>query len=154
MEWFADNSWLAWIGIALVCAAVEAASADLFFLMLAGGAVVGALTALLGGSVPVQVVMAVLAALVLVLTVRPLARRRLTVAADTSIGVQGYIGRAALVTEQVTSTGGLVKLGGETWSARTEAGAPAIPPGHEVRVLSIEGATAVVTDAAAGREVL
>ncbi|AKT51954.1 NfeD family protein [Arsenicicoccus sp. oral taxon 190] len=152
MEWFADNGWLAWVGLALILGAIEAASVDFFFLMLAGGSLAGAVAAALGAGLAAQVVVAVAVALVLVLAVRPLVKRRFTIAPDTTIGAGAYIGRAALVTETVTTTSGLVKLAGETWTARTGAGQPAIPAGQEVRVVSIEGATAVVADAAERRE--
>jgi membrane protein implicated in regulation of membrane protease activity len=39
MDWFGDNPWLGWLGLALILAAVEAATVDFVFLMLAGGAV-------------------------------------------------------------------------------------------------------------------
>ena len=42
MDWFADNPWLAWLGLALILAAIEAATVDFVFLMLAGGAAAGA----------------------------------------------------------------------------------------------------------------
>ena len=42
MSWFSDNSWLSWLGLALVLGAVEAASVDFVFSMLAGGALVAA----------------------------------------------------------------------------------------------------------------
>ncbi|WP_288798403.1 NfeD family protein [Arsenicicoccus cauae] len=152
MEWFADNGWLAWVGLALILGAIEAASVDFFWLMLAGGSLAGAIAATLGAGFAAQVVVAVVVALLLVLLVRPMVKRRFTVAPDTSIGAGANIGRAALVTETVTTTSGLIKLAGETWTARTQAGQPAIPPGQEVRVVSIEGATAVVADAADSRE--
>jgi len=44
----------------------------------------------------------------------------------------------------VTQHGGRVKVGGETWSATTTDPVPP-QPGDEVRVLRIDGATAVVT---------
>ena len=49
MEWLTDSPWLAWIAIALILAAIEAATVDFVFVMLAGGALAGALTAGLGG---------------------------------------------------------------------------------------------------------
>ena len=35
MSWFSDHGWLAWVGLALVLGAVEAATVDFVFLMLA-----------------------------------------------------------------------------------------------------------------------
>ncbi|WP_409482903.1 NfeD family protein [Arsenicicoccus dermatophilus] len=149
MEWFADNGWLGWVGLALICGAVEAATVDFFFLMLAGGSLAGAVAAAAHLGFPAQVVIAVVVAIVLLAAVRPLVKRHLTVTPDRTIGTAAHIGRSALVTETVTATSGLVKLAGEVWTARTRPGHPAIPPGHEVRVVSIEGATVVVTDPSA-----
>ena len=46
MEWLTDNFWLAWLGIAIVLAAIEAATVDFVFIMFAGGALAGAVAAL------------------------------------------------------------------------------------------------------------
>ena len=59
MEWLTDSPWLAWIAIALILAAIEAATVDFVFVMLAGGALAGALTAGLGGGLAAQVIIAV-----------------------------------------------------------------------------------------------
>lgn len=146
MEWFAENGWLAWVGLALILAAIEAASVDFFFIMFAVGAVAGAIAAALGLSFPLQVIIFVVVALLLVFTARPLLKRRFITSADPTIGVGANVGRTAVVTEEVTSHGGRIKLSGEIWSARSRAG-ESIEPGQQVRVVSIEGATAVVTAA-------
>ncbi len=59
MDWLTDNVWLFWIGVALVLAAIEAATVDFVFIMFAGGALAAAVAAGLGASFPVQVVVAV-----------------------------------------------------------------------------------------------
>ena len=59
MDWLNDNVWLFWIGVALVLAAIEAATVDFVFIMFAGGALAAAVAAGLGASFPVQVVVAV-----------------------------------------------------------------------------------------------
>ena len=48
MDWLTENFWLAWLGIALVLAAVEAATVDFVFIMFAGGALAGAVAAQMG----------------------------------------------------------------------------------------------------------
>jgi membrane protein implicated in regulation of membrane protease activity len=50
------------------------------------------------------------------------------------------------VVETVTVVGGRVRLGGEVWSARIQdsSGSVSVLPGQTVRVVAIEGATAVV----------
>ena len=62
------------------------------------------------------------------------------------------VGQTAEFTKTVTETDGRVKLAGETWSARIPDGAVVCQPGQEVRVIAIEGATAIVVSDAAGQE--
>lgn len=151
MGWLTDNPALGWLAVALLLGVAEMATVDLIFLMLAGGALAGCLAAALGAPFAVQVLVAVAAALLLVGLVRPLVRRRIYVDDGTpaSTGTAALVGRDALVVDTVTATGGRVKLAGEIWSARIarHATPDAIFPGQPVRVLAIEGATAVVEPA-------
>ena len=152
MSWFSDNSWLSWLGLALVLGAVEAASVDFVFSMLAGGALAGAVAAALGAPFSVQVVASVVVAGALLGMVRPLAKRYFSVPeGHGGIGVGAHVGRSALVLQTVTEHDGRVKFGGETWSARTASDSAVCLPGQEVRVVSIEGATAIVSNVADGR---
>lgn len=153
MTWLTEHPALAWLAVALVLAAIEVATLDLIFIMLAVGALVAALAAGVGAPFVVQVLVAVAVALLLVGLLRPVLVRRLwRHGAQTATGTAALVGREARVLETVTETGGRIKLGGEVWSARTArlTRPDTILPGQPVRVVSIEGATAVVT--AAGRE--
>ena len=152
MSWFADHGWLAWVGIALALGAIELASVDFVFLMLAGGALAGALAAVLGVPVVGQVLVSLAVAALALLLVRPVIKRQFTVPDTRDIGTAAQIGRSALVLSTVTENDGRIKLGGETWTARTAPDAAACLPGQEVRVVSIEGATAIVTGVAVGRD--
>jgi len=152
MSWLSDNSWLAWVGLALVLGAIEAASVDFVFLMLAGGALAGAVAAAVGAPFAAQVIAAVGVAVALLLMVRPIVKTRFMVPeGHGDIGAVAQVGRTALVLQTVTEHDGRVKLGGETWSARTAPDTAACLPGQEVRVVSIEGATAIVSNVADGR---
>lgn len=151
MSWWGDG-WLEWLAAALVLGAIEAASVHFVFVMLAGGALAGAVAAALGAPLPVQVITAVVVASALLATVRPFAKRYFTVPDDGGIGSRAQLGRSAQVLETVTEHDGRIKLGGETWSARTPPGAALCLPGQEVRVVSIEGATAIVSNIADDRE--
>jgi len=153
MSWFGDNAWLAWVGLALALAAIEAATVDFVFLMLSGGALAGALAAALGLGVYGQVIAAVVVACVLLAVVRPLVRKRFTVPdGEHKIGASAQIGRSALVISTVTAVDGRIKLGGETWTARIVPDTAVCLPGQEVRVVSIEGATAIVQNVADARK--
>jgi len=101
-----------------------------------------------GVTFPAQVIVAVVVAAALLGVVRPLVKRYFTVPeGHGGIGSPAQVGRSAIVLETVTEHDGRVKLGGETWSARTLPGAATYLPGQEVRVASIEGATAIVSNA-------
>ena len=142
---FDNYGWLAWVALALALGAIEAATVDFVFLMLAGGALGGAAAAAFGVSFPVQAIVAVVVAGILLSLVRPWAKRRLLVRPEgVKMGTAGYVGRSGFVLEAVTGSSGRVKLGGETWSAKTTDGQEP-QPGDEVRVVAIDGATAVVT---------
>ena len=146
MEWLTDNFWLAWLGIALALAAIEAATVDFVFIMFAGGALAGAVAAGLGASFPIQVVVAVATGILLLFTVRPIVKRQfMDGEMDHQIGASSLVGRSARVLQAVTDSDGRIKLAGETWSARLAAGATStVGPGEEVRVIAIHGATAIV----------
>jgi membrane protein implicated in regulation of membrane protease activity len=49
-----------------------------------------------------------------------------------------------VVTDEVTDTAGLIRLSGETWTARSYDPSDRIEPGTRVRVFEIKGATAIV----------
>ena len=147
MGWLNDNVWLFWLGVGLVLAAIEAATVDFVFIMFAGGALAAAVAAALGASFPVQVVVAVGVAVLLLFVVRPIIKRQLLDGElDHQIGTSALVGREARVLQAVTDSDGRIKLAGETWSARLAAGATTtVAPGEEARVLAIHGATAIVS---------
>lgn len=147
MDWLSGNVWLFWLAVALVLAAIEAATVDFVFIMFAGGALAAAVASALGASFPVQVVVAVGVAVLLLFLVRPLIKRQfLDGQVDHQIGTSALVGREARVLQSVTDSDGRIKLAGETWSARLAAGVTTtVGPGEEVRVIAIHGATAIVT---------
>jgi membrane protein implicated in regulation of membrane protease activity len=152
MSWFSDG-WLLWVGLALVLGVIEALTVNFVFVMLAGGALAGAALAAVGVPPPGQVIAAVGVAGALLLTVRPIVTRHFLVPEGLGgIGTIAQVGRSATVLQTVTDHDGRVKLGGETWSARTAPNAAVCLPGQEVRVVAIEGATAIVSNVADGRK--
>ena len=65
-------------------------------------------------------------------------------APDWEVDAFDLIGKRAVVIEEVTGSGGLVKLAGEVWSAPAYDENQVIAPGTPVDVMEIEGATAIV----------
>ena len=144
--------WLFWIGGALLLVVIETVTADLTFLMIAGGALGGGLTSFLGGPLWAQVVVFACVSTLLLFAVRPWAKRRLTATApQMKTNVDALIGRAATTITAVDDGGGRVRLGGEEWSARLAPvvqGTTRLEAGASVIVTEIDGAVAVVAPAA------
>ncbi|MGY1692869.1 NfeD family protein [Geodermatophilus sp. SYSU D01105] len=142
------DAWLLWLIASGLFAAGEMASLDLVLLMFAGGALGGMTVALLGGAVGLQLVGFIVVSAVLLALVRPLAKRHLTQRTPEQLdGVATLIGRTAKVTQAVDGHGGRIRLGADEWTARSQYGGEAFPVGTTVRILQVDGATAVVGDA-------
>jgi membrane protein implicated in regulation of membrane protease activity len=140
--------WLLWLIGSGLFAVGEMASLDLVLLMFAGGALGGMAVALVGGPVVLQLVAFILVSGVLLGLVRPIAKRHLTDRTPLQIdGVETLIGRTAKVTRAVDSSGGRIKLGADEWTARSQHSGEAFAIGETVRILQVDGATAVVGDA-------
>ena len=141
--------WLFWIGGALLLVVIETVTADLTFLMIAGGALGGGLTSFLGGPLWAQVMVFACVSTLLLFAVRPWAKRRLAATTpQMKTNVDALIGRSATTITAVDDGGGRVRLGGEEWSARlserVEGGISSLGVGDAVRVTGIDGAIAVV----------
>ena len=145
--------WLFWIGGALLLVVIETVTADLTFLMIAGGALGGGLTSFLDGPLWAQVVVFACVSTLLLFAVRPWAKRRLAATTpQMKTNVDALIGRSATTITAVDDGGGRVRLGGEEWSARLAPvvqGTTRLEAGASVIVTEIDGAVAVVAPAAA-----
>ncbi|NKX53965.1 NfeD family protein [Arthrobacter mobilis] len=145
LDWLVANSWVLWLGLFLLLAIVEMMTLDLFFIMLSGGSLAALAAGLFGSPFWAQVVVFCLVALLMVLFVRPVALRHLNRGpADLRTNVERLIGETATTLEAVTDHSGLVRIGGDTWTARSSDGS-LIPAGQRVEVARIDGATAVVS---------
>lgn len=132
--------WLLAAGTLLV---VEMLTVDLLFASLAFSALLAAGAQGLGYGVVVQGVVFGVGAAGSLMFLRPIALRHLKKKpADQATNVEALIGAPAVALSVVTQVQGLVKLNGETWSARSNKGQ--IEDGAHVEVVAIEGATAVV----------
>ena len=132
--------WFAAAGVLLI---VEILTVDLLFASLAFSALLAAGANGLGYGVAIQGVVFGVGAVGSLMFLRPVALRHLKKKpADHATNVEALIGAPALTLSPVNENEGLVKLSGETWSARSNKGE--IESGARVEVVAIEGATAVV----------
>jgi membrane protein implicated in regulation of membrane protease activity len=137
-------SWIVWLLVAAALGAAEFFTLTFAFGLLAGAALVAAVVAGLGGAWLLQIAAFAAAGAAGMLIVRPIARQNMTHPPLTSEGSDALIGKKAVVIEEVTAEHGLIKLSGETWSARALDDDHVIPAGALVDVMEIEGATAIV----------
>ena len=134
-----------WLIFALVLAGAEALTGDMSLLMLSGGALVATgSTWLLDWPVWANAAVFVVVSLLLLVLVRPALRRRLTPAKGLPTGIKALEGKSALVLDRVARDEGQVKLDGQVWTARPLNEDEVYEPGEHVRVMQINGATAVV----------
>ena len=138
------DAWILWLIAAGVLVVAELLTTSLVFAMIAGGATSAAVVAALGGSTPLQVAAFAVVSMVLLLGVRPIARKHLHTPSSIRTGVAALVGAEAEVLQAVTGRDGRVKLSGEIWSARAYDGHSEYAPGESVRVIEISGATALV----------
>lgn len=144
LRWLGDHLWVIFAVIGVALAAVEVLTLDLVFLMLAAGALAGAITAGVTGSAVIAIGASVIVSLGMLAAVRPIALRHLKQGSGHKSGIQALIGRKGVVLERVDAHNGRVKIGGETWSARAYDDTEVIEPGKTVDIASIDGATAYV----------
>jgi membrane protein implicated in regulation of membrane protease activity len=145
MDWLSEHAWATWLGLSVLLGVAELVSMDLILLMLAAGAMVGFLAAVLGLAVPLQVVLAAGTAVAMLAFLRPNLIKRLHTGPELRLGHGKLVGRQALVTEDITALSpGRVKLAGEIWSAEPYDDTLTIAAGETVEVLEIRGATAFV----------
>jgi membrane protein implicated in regulation of membrane protease activity len=141
-------AWLLWLIAAGLFAAGEVVSLDLVLLMLAGGALGGLAVALAGGAAVLQVVAFIVVSGLLLGVVRPVAQKHLTERTPLQLdGVDTLIGRTARVTRDIDVDGGRIRMGADEWTARSQHRGESFAVGDTVRILQVDGATAIVGDA-------
>jgi len=140
------EDWVWWMIAAGVLAVGEMATLGFFLGPIAVAATLTAIVAIVGGPLAVQGVDIISASLGSVLVLRPIARRHLRTPASLRTGTAALVGGRAVVLERVDANGGQVKIGGETWSARSYDEDDSFEPGARVEVMKIDGATALVAE--------
>jgi membrane protein implicated in regulation of membrane protease activity len=138
------TAWLIWVLVAAGLALGEVLTLGFFLGPIALAAIAAALVALAGGGAVLQLIVFIAGAIASVAVLRPIATRHLRMPQALRTGTAALVGARAIVLERVDDSGGRVKIGGETWSARAFFDGQVIEPGTRVEVAKIEGATALV----------
>jgi membrane protein implicated in regulation of membrane protease activity len=145
MGWIGDHAWQAWLIAAGVLAVLELVSLDLVFIMLAGGALVGAVASAVGAPGALSVGLALVTAVGLLALIRPGVVKSLHAGPDLRTGTAALVGsRAVVLSAMGAHSPGRVKIGGEEWAALPYDEDDRIEAGETVDVVQIKGATAYV----------
>jgi membrane protein implicated in regulation of membrane protease activity len=90
----------------------------------------------------------VVASLLTLLVVRPIARSHMKVPPQIRTGAAALVGKQAIVLERIANNEGVgcVKIDGEVWTARALDDDQVIEQGMRVQVMDIRGATALVAE--------
>ena len=136
---------IVWFVAMVVFLIVESQSVTMVSLWFAAGAFAALIAALFGAELWLQVVLFFAVSIVLLASLRPLARKYFT-PKITKTNVDSLIGSQGLVTAPIDNitAQGQVKLGAMEWSARSTSGEP-ICEGTLVKVDKIEGVKAFVS---------
>lgn len=135
---------IVWLIAAVVLAGIEMFAGELTFIMLAGAALAAAGISLADVPVAVEVLTFALASIALLFFLKPILRRRMNTTPKLQHETKELAGKQAVVIEPVSASGGMVRLEGSFWSARSLVDAEQFAEGDVVQVSHIDGTTAVV----------
>lgn len=145
LEWIRQHLWAGWGVLALGLAAAELLTLDLTLLMLAAGAAMGGVTALVfPGLIWLQAVVAVLTALATLFLLRPTLLAKVRNAPGYRSSLDSIVGSPGRVTATITATAGEVKVDGQVWEARSYDPSITIDIGESIEVFGLEGVTLTV----------
>lgn len=136
-----------WVWVILIVAFIiaEIATLGLTTIWFAGGAAVALGVCIAGGSIWVQIVVFIVVSLVLMALIRPYAKKRFNTK-RTRTNVDSVLDQTGIVLKQIDNlqAQGLVKIGGQEWTARSTDPEVVIEPGEEVVVDRVEGVKVIV----------
>jgi membrane protein implicated in regulation of membrane protease activity len=135
-----------WLIAALVLVGLELATMAFVALYLAAGAVGAGIASIAGASVPLQILVFAVVAIVTLVATRKALLRALGKTPTVVSNAPNVLGKRAVVTVGVGAgpgQRGQVRVGTEFWSARSED-EQAVPEGTTVEVAAIDGVALVI----------
>lgn len=145
MDWLGEHGWAIWLGAALLLGVAEIFTLDFVLIMVAAGALAGAVTAAIAPHLWwLQIGVAAAVSVLMLLLLRPTLLEKVRRMPGYRSALDKMVGSSGVATARITRRGGEVKVNGETWSARTFDATMEIEAGEEVEVYEVDGAVAVV----------
>jgi membrane protein implicated in regulation of membrane protease activity len=147
------DAWVIWVVAAVVLLIAEATTSAFIALYFGLAAIAAAAVALTGLGVVVQLIAFAALSVGSLTVTRPALKRAIGSTQLHRTGVDAMQGRIGVVTRAIGELeSGLVKVGGETWTARSFYDEEPIAEGSRVEVIKIEGVTALVVPAPSPRD--
>jgi membrane protein implicated in regulation of membrane protease activity len=144
-DWLGENSWAIWLSLAFLLAIAEIMSLDLVLIMLAVGALGGAVVALAAPSLWwLQILVATGISISMLLLLRPTLLAKVRSMPGYRSSTAKMVGSSGVAVSQIDRSGGEIKVDGQSWTARPYSSDLVIAPGEEIEVYEIDGAIAVV----------
>jgi membrane protein implicated in regulation of membrane protease activity len=141
-------AWVLWLIGACVLGVGEMLTLGFFLAPFAAGALLATIVALLGAGSAAQWVTFLVASILALMVIRPIARSHRRMPPQLRTGTRALIGKRAIVLERIANGegAGCVKIEGEVWTARAYDEDDVYDVGERVEVVEIRGATALVTE--------
>lgn len=148
IDYFAQNLWLAWLLISLLCLLLELTNGDFFIVCFAVGGLFASISSVFTDSLTIQIIVFAITTLLSIFFLRPVALRWFHKGEDRRVSnVGALIGRIGRVTEPIETNGyGRVQIDGDSWKAKTRDGHP-VENGMKARVVSIDSIIITVEEA-------
>jgi membrane protein implicated in regulation of membrane protease activity len=136
---------IVWLVLGVVLALAEMFSTAFVLVMFAAGALAAAVAAAVGLPFWAQMMVFAGVSAAALAAVRPALSRRLhPEGLAAKVGLAAIQGELGTVLERIDLDKGMIKVDGETWSARSYDATQVMEPGERVRVIEIKGATVYV----------
>ena len=141
MNWAA----IVWLLLMVFFIWTEVTTVSIVSLWFAAGALAAMIVAMIGGQIWLQITVFVVVSGVMLLLLRPVAKKFLT-PRIVRTNLDAIVGMEGIVTENINNilAEGQVKLNGLEWTARSTTGEP-IPAGMQIKVDRIEGVKVFVS---------
>ncbi|HIU00145.1 MAG TPA: NfeD family protein, partial [Candidatus Copromorpha excrementavium] len=134
-----------WLAAVIILAVIEAATMGLTSIWFAGGAFAAAIAALLGGSLPIQIIVFFAVSVILLIVMKPIVKRKFNSRIEKT-NIDALIGSEGSVEKRISHLEpGVVKADGKLWSAVCDEGKK-IDKGAVVVIKSVRGVTLTVEE--------
>lgn len=136
-----------WLSIFVACIVIEIATMGLFTIWFAGGSLIAALVAAVGGPFWLQIALFFVISLVLLYLTRPIAVKYFN-KDRVKTNAESLVGQQAIVISEINNLQGVgqVTVNGQEWSARNVKGDKELTVGSVVIIRAISGVKLMVEE--------